>query len=51
MILLDEHHGYPNWQNGEFKALNEVLGPDEYRYLAFSAQQAVIRIERPRSGS
>jgi hypothetical protein len=44
IIIFDEHHGYPNWKNGEFKALNEVLRPDEYTYLAFSSQQAVIRI-------
>ncbi|MEM8855656.1 MAG: class I SAM-dependent methyltransferase, partial [Pseudomonadota bacterium] len=25
LILFDEHHGYPNWQNGEFRALNEVF--------------------------
>lgn len=50
IVLLDEHHGYPNWQNGEFKALNEVLRPDEYRYVAFATQQAVIRIERTLAG-
>lgn len=44
IVLFDEHHGYPNWQSGEFKALNEVLRPDEYSYLAFGTQQAVIRI-------
>ena len=42
VILFDEHHGYPNWRNGEFKALNEVFEPHEYRYAAFSSQQAVI---------
>ena len=46
VILFDEHHGYPNWKNGEYKALNEVLGTGEYRYLAFATQQAVIRIGR-----
>jgi hypothetical protein len=45
LILFDEHHGYPNWKNGEFKALNEVLGPDEYRYLAFSTQQGLIEVQ------
>jgi hypothetical protein len=44
-IAFDEHHGYPNWKNGEFKALNEVLGPDEYRYLAFSTQQGLIEVQ------
>jgi len=46
IVIFDEHHGYPNWKNGEFKALNEVLEPGEYSYLAFSTQQAVIRIGR-----
>ena len=50
LILLDEHHGFPNWKNGEFKALNEVLRPDEYSYVAFATQQALIRITRPLSG-
>lgn len=49
IVIFDEHHGYPNWQNGEFKALNETLRRDEYSYLAFSTQQAVIRIDRPAS--
>lgn len=47
IVLFDEHHGYPNWQNGEFKALNETLQPGEYTYLAFGTQQAVIRIGPP----
>ncbi len=46
LVLLDEHHGYPNWENGEFKALNEILRPDEYSYVAFATQQALIRITR-----
>ena len=50
IVIFDEHHGYPNWQNGEFKALNEVLQPSEYSYLAFSAQQAVIRINARSAG-
>lgn len=49
IIVFDEHHGYPNWQNGEFKALNEVLRPDEYSYVAFATQQALLRIARPLS--
>jgi hypothetical protein len=49
LILLDEHHGFPNWENGEFRALNEVLRPDDYSYVAFAAQQALIRIVRPRA--
>ena len=44
LILFDEHHGYPNWQNGEFRALNEVFEPSEYRYRAFAPQQALIQL-------
>ncbi|MEM8552217.1 MAG: class I SAM-dependent methyltransferase [Pseudomonadota bacterium] len=47
IILFDEHHGYPNWQNGEYKALTEVFSPHEYRYTAFASQQAVIEILDP----
>ena len=44
LILVDEHHGFPNWENGEFKALNEVLRLDEFHYVAFATQQALIRV-------
>jgi len=44
VVLFDEHHGYPNWRNGEFRALSEVFAPEEYRYIAFAPQQAAIEI-------
>ncbi|MEM9224285.1 MAG: class I SAM-dependent methyltransferase [Pseudomonadota bacterium] len=44
LILFDEHHGYPNWRNGEYKALKEVLDPETYRYRAFCAQEALVEI-------
>jgi hypothetical protein len=47
IVLFDEHHGYPNWRNGEFRALTEVFSPNEYRYRAFAPQQAVIEILPP----
>jgi len=47
VVLFDEHHGYPNWRNGEFRALREVFAPEEYRYIAFAGQQAAIEILRP----
>ena len=46
ILVFDEHHGYPNWRNGEFKALNQTLERESYSYLAFANQQAVIRIGR-----
>ncbi|MBJ3777482.1 class I SAM-dependent methyltransferase [Acuticoccus mangrovi] len=44
IVLFDEHHGYPNWRNGEYRALTEVFEPDDYQYTAFASQQAVIRM-------
>ena len=46
LILFDELLGYPNWQNGEFKALNEAQNKYgfKYRYRAFSSEQALIEI-------
>ncbi len=46
IIVFDEHHGYPNWRNGEFRALNEFVSSHEirFRYLGFSKMAAVIEI-------
>lgn len=43
-ILFDDHHGYPGWKFGEYKALNEVYSYQEYSYVAFGPHQALIRI-------
>jgi len=47
IVLFDEHHGYPNWRNGEYRALNEVFAPRDYRYIAFAPQQAAVEILPP----
>jgi len=44
IIIFDEFHDYPNWQNHEFKALQEVFKESEYNYIGFSERQAVIKI-------
>ncbi len=44
IVLFDEFHGYPGWQFHEKKALDEVLHPDKYEFIAFSRKQAAIRI-------
>jgi hypothetical protein len=46
IIVLDEHHGYPNWRNGEFRALNEFasLRDVRIRYLGFSEMAAVVEV-------
>ncbi len=48
IILFDELLGYPNWRNGEFRALGEVFSEDEYRYIGFCNTQAAIEIVRLR---
>lgn len=45
IILFDEFHGYPGWQFHEKKALDEVLQPEKYEFIAFSRKQAAIRIK------
>lgn len=44
IIVFDELIGYPNWQEHEFKALNECYGPDAYRFVAFTSRQAAIQL-------
>lgn len=46
ILVFDEFLGYPNWQNGEFKAWNEFVKKEkiEYEFLAFSNEQVCIRI-------
>lgn len=48
LIILDEHHGYPNWRNGEFLALNQASEKFgiEFEYLAFAQEQALIKITK-----
>jgi len=45
-ILFDELLGYPNWQNGEFKALHDAQKKYSFnfQYRAFSSEQALVEI-------
>ena len=45
-VLFDELLGYPNWQNGEYKALYEAQSKYgfNFQYRAFSSEQALIEI-------
>jgi hypothetical protein len=45
LLLFDELHGYPGWRNFEWRALNEVLSPDEYEFVAFGPEQALLAIK------
>ena len=46
IIVFDEYHGYPGWQNGEKKAWEEYLITTnlEFKFIAFSQMQAAIEI-------
>lgn len=44
IVMFDELIGYPFWEEGEFKALNEEIERDCYEFIGFSQMQAVIRI-------
>ncbi|MBV5330043.1 MAG: class I SAM-dependent methyltransferase [Chlorobium sp.] len=46
LVLFDEYIGYPNWENGEYKAWAEYIKENNirYRYRAFCTNQALIEI-------
>lgn len=44
VVVFDELIGYPNWEEGESKALSECWNPDAYEFIAFSDMQAAIKI-------
>lgn len=46
LILFDELIGYPNWKNGEYRALIEAQNKYnfKYKFIAFSSEQALIEI-------
>lgn len=45
IILFDELHSYPSWRLHEYKALQEELSPDSYKFIAFSDyKQGMIEI-------
>lgn len=46
IILFDELHNFFGWENGTYKALNEIYRTDEYDFLSFTKfEQAAIRIK------
>lgn len=46
VLLFDELYGYPGWRGHEWKALQEALPEQSYRFIAFSGQAVGIMIER-----
>ena len=47
VILFDEYFNYPNWQQHEFKAFQELVFEQDikYTYLGFARQQVAVRID------
>lgn len=47
IILFDEYFNYPNWEQHEYKAFQELIAEKRmtYRYLGFARQQVAVRIE------
>lgn len=46
LIVFDELIGYPNWRAHEFKALQETIKREDYRFVGFTSRQAAIRLLR-----
>ena len=46
IIIFDELYNFVGWENGEYKALNEVFNENEFKYKSFriDAEQVVIQI-------
>jgi Methyltransferase domain len=47
IILFDEYFNYPNWEQHEFKAFQELVGARRinYTYLAYARQQVALRVD------
>jgi hypothetical protein len=43
-LLFDEMFGNPFWENGEYKALKDVFNVNEYYWIAFGPNQALIQL-------
>ena len=47
VIIFDELYNFTGWEEGEYKALNEIFNKDEFEYIGFNIKgaQAVIKIK------
>jgi hypothetical protein len=52
IILFDEYFNYPGWQEGEFRAFQEMIATHEadYRYLGYTSTHQQVAIEIIPSG-
>jgi hypothetical protein len=46
VVVFDELIGYPNWRQHEFRALQEMLKREDYRFIGFTSRQVAIRMLR-----
>lgn len=44
VLLFDELYGYPGWRHHEYKALQESLPKDSYKFIGFSEQAVAIEM-------
>ena len=44
IVLFDEFYGYPNWRQGEYRAVVEVFGENAFEYIAFSDEKVAVRV-------
>ena len=46
VLVFDEYLGFPNWQNGEYRAWHDFVAARgiEYRYLAFANTPAAVQV-------
>jgi hypothetical protein len=45
LILFDEMFGNPFWENGEYLAMCEVFSEEEFEWIGFGPNQALIRLK------
>jgi hypothetical protein len=53
IILFDEYFNYPNWEQHEYKAFQELVARlgIKYTYLGFARQQVAVKIDSIAAGS
>jgi hypothetical protein len=50
VIVFDEYFNYPNWQEHEFRAFQELVEPCQirYQYLGYARFQVAVRVNEIR---
>lgn len=45
ILIFNNFYNYVGWKNGEYKALNQVLANDEYRYIGFCLRNRICVVQ------